>query len=114
MAPRNPRNPIVGPSFIDSSPATSMVADSLYTIWLEYHMFTHTICVLSPKEVLRSAQIEVSPKFFEEEVMVVYETRLKCALCLPLSSFLLQSYEGWEVCLWQLAPNAFTVLMPSW
>lgn len=110
MASRNPNNLNVVANFLNLWPAIEMTTEWLAEIRLEYHVYIHAVCRPTPKEVLRSTQMDVSKASHREEVIVVYETHLKCGLRLPLPKFVLQLCEGWGVCPCQLAPNAFTVI----
>lgn len=47
MAPRNLRNPVVGPSFLDSWLAMNLMAESLAAIWVDYHIFSHPFAGLA-------------------------------------------------------------------
>lgn len=60
MTSRNPTNPDVGPSFVDSWLATNMTADRLAVVQLEYHVYTHAMCRLSLEKVLRTEKMGVS------------------------------------------------------
>lgn len=81
MAPRNSSNS----SFWL---VTNLMEERLTAIRSDYHIFSHVVCELSPEEVLRLAQMKVSPTILKKEVMVVYQTQLKCGLRLTFSSFL--------------------------
>lgn len=109
MAYRNPSNLAVSPSFSNSWPVMNLVEERLVEIRSDYHVFSHTVYGLRLKEVLRSAQMEVSPTTLKEKVMVVYVTQLNCRLRVPLSSLLRQLCEGWGIRLGQLAPHTFTM-----
>lgn len=65
-----------------------MTANCLVVIRADYHVYTHAICGLNLEEVLKTTKMKVWPVNLKEEVMVVYETQLKCGLRLPLSKFL--------------------------
>lgn len=86
MAPRNPSNPGVRLNFDKSWPMMHLTAERLAEIQLDYHIFTHVVCGLASKEVLRSANMEVWWVSCKENVMVVYETQLKCGPRIPFSA----------------------------
>lgn len=60
------------------------------TLGQEYHVYFGMTCGLTLEGVLKKATIEVTPENIREEVMVVYETQLKCGFRLPPSKFLLR------------------------
>lgn len=89
-----PNNPGVGPSFSDLWPATNLTAERLAAIRVNYHVFSHTIYGFSSKDVSLTTQMEALLTSLKEEVIIVYETQLKCGLRLTLSKFLSQLCEG--------------------
>lgn len=86
MAHNNTSNPGVRPNFSELWLVTHMTVDWLAVIRFKYHVYSHAVCGLSPKEVLETTKIDVSM------------AQLKCGLRLPLSKFLRQMCEVREVC----------------